>query len=44
VSCTENADGLLANLPGWSFIDWAPTWKTGNAPDGSALNAPNNLF
>jgi hypothetical protein len=44
VACYENADGLLANLPGWSFIDWVPTWKTGNAPDGSALSAPNNLF
>lgn len=44
VACYENADGLLANLPGWSFIDWVPSWKTGNAPDGKALSAPNNLF
>jgi hypothetical protein len=44
VAYYENADGLIANLPGWSFIDWVPSWKTGNAPDGSALNAPNNLF
>lgn len=30
-----NADGLLVNPPGWSFIDWAETWDFyGNAPDG----------
>ncbi len=44
VACYENADGLLTDLPGWSFMDWVPSWKTGNAPDGSGLSAPNNLF
>ena len=44
VAYYENADGLLENLPGWSFIDWVPAWKVGIAPEGAALNAPNNLF
>jgi len=29
-----NNDGLLADLPGWPFMDWVPQWKTGDAPDG----------
>ena len=41
-------DGLLANLPGWSFMDWVPRkgWEGGWAP-GSKTGAPNaelNLF
>lgn len=28
----KNEDGLLENLPGWSFIDWVPGWKTGMHP------------
>ena len=44
VACHENADGLVANLPGWSFIDWVPGWTRGMAPDGQGLCAPNNLF
>ena len=44
----ERADGLLANLPGWSFLDWVPRpgWEGGWAPgsrDGGA-NAELNLF
>jgi len=30
----RNADGLLENLPGWSFVDWVPEWPAGIAPDG----------
>ena len=22
-----NKDGLLENLPGWNFVDWAPEWR-----------------
>ena len=47
----ERADGLLCNLPGWSFMDWVPTWNRslsgpGVAPDGQGPrpNAINNLF
>jgi len=45
VACYEREDGLLDKLPGWSFIDWATSWKIGNAPDGDGgLSALNNLF
>ena len=42
------ADGLIANLPGWTFMDWVPRkgWEGGWAPgsrDGGA-NAEANLF
>ncbi|MCX7819908.1 MAG: alpha-L-rhamnosidase [Kiritimatiellae bacterium] len=41
----RNADGLLANLPGWSFMDWVPTWKVGIAPDGRfGVSSLNNLL
>ncbi|MBP5227009.1 MAG: hypothetical protein J6336_06460 [Kiritimatiellae bacterium] len=43
----ENAEGLLENLPGWSFMDWVPEWPHGNAPDGQrgqGISALNNLF
>ena len=42
----ERKDGLLENLPGWSFLDWVPGWKGGWAPgsqDGG-VNAELNLF
>jgi len=45
----ENADGLLENLPGWSFMDWVENpqpFKTGVAPDGDVgqgVSALNNL-
>ena len=41
-----NKDGLLENLPGWSFMDWVPEWDTyGNAPDGRlGLSSLNNLL
>lgn len=40
-----NADGLLEALPGWSFMDWVPGWKTGYAPDGQhGMSALNNLL
>ena len=47
----EGPDGLLRNLPGWSFMDWVPEWRTspmrsGVAPDGETERpcALNNLF
>jgi alpha-L-rhamnosidase len=43
----ENDKGLLANLPGWSFMDWVPEWRNGVAPDGvfgEGVNAEANLF
>jgi len=41
-----NKDGLLENLPGWSFMDWVPEWDVhGNAPDGRlGLSSLNNLL
>ena len=43
----ENADGLLENLPGWSFMDWVGSWKNGSAPrgeSGQGVSALNNLL
>lgn len=44
----ENADGLLENLPGWSFMDWAVDWPNqGTTPDsrfGYGVSAEINLF
>ena len=43
----ENAEGLLENLPGWSFVDWAEGWRRGNPPGGlvgEGVNAELNLF
>ncbi|MCQ2391683.1 MAG: hypothetical protein MJ240_09695 [Kiritimatiellae bacterium] len=43
----ENADGLLENLPGWSFMDWVKGWDIGNAPNGKpgqGVSALNNLL
>ena len=44
----EREDGIIHNLPGWSFMDWVPSgeWRKGWAPgsyDGGA-NAEMNLF
>jgi alpha-L-rhamnosidase len=40
-----NSDGLLADLPGWSFMDWVPQWHVGYAPDGEhGVSALNNLL
>ena len=41
-----NEEGLLENLPGWSFQDWVEGWDFyGNAPDGRlGLSAVNNLL
>lgn len=40
-----NHDGLLGNLPGWSFMDWVPQWPVGIAPDGAhGVSALNNLL
>lgn len=46
IALLENRDGLLENLPGWSFIDWVPSWHAGVAPDGNATpaSAINNLY
>lgn len=44
----ENADGLLENLPGWSFMDWVVGWDwDGTAPGGrfgDGVNAEANLL
>ena len=42
----ENGDGLLSGLPGWSFVDWVPSWQSGNAPDGDTAqpSAVNNFY
>lgn len=43
----ENEQGLLENLPGWNFVDWANEWRTGVAPDGrtgEGVSAPANLL
>ena len=42
-------DGLLRNLPGWSFVDWAPEWndRRGVPPggrSGEGASAPANYF
>ena len=45
----ENAEGLLENLPGWSFMDWvsgSQPFNGGVAPDGDVgqgVSALNNL-
>lgn len=40
-----NGEGLLADLPGWSFMDWVPQWHAGYAPDGEhGVSALNNLL
>lgn len=40
-----NRDGLLESLPGWSFMDWVPQWRNGDAPDGTkGVSALNNLL
>ena len=43
----EDADGLLARLPGWSFMDWPEQYAGGCAPWSRASSGPNseiNLF
>ncbi len=46
----ENEDGLLENLPGWSFIDWVlspKSWFAGIPPNGQpghGVNSQSNLF
>ena len=41
-----NDEGLLVNLPGWSFQDWVEGWNWhGTAPDGMyGLSSVNNLL
>ena len=40
-----NSEGLLHDLPGWSFMDWVPQWNVGYAPDGEhGVSALNNLL
>jgi hypothetical protein len=34
-------DGLLGDLPGWSFVDWVPNWSNGIPPDGDAGSIVN---
>ena len=44
----ERADGVLANLPGWTFMDWVPRkgWEGGWAPGArnGGANAEANLL
>ncbi len=42
----RNADGLLEDLPGWSFVDWSEPWGwLGLAPDGRrGCSVVNNLL
>lgn len=50
----EDADGLLANMPGWCFMDWVKDWPksspdfpTGVAPcgaSGQGVSSLNNLL
>ncbi len=44
----ENKDGLLANPPGWTFMDWTEGWVgNGTAPgtfEGDGLTSELNLF
>ena len=41
----RNAEGLLDQLPGWSFMDWVPQWRNGCAPDSqTGVSALNNLL
>ncbi|MFP4146073.1 MAG: alpha-L-rhamnosidase C-terminal domain-containing protein [Phycisphaeraceae bacterium] len=39
----RDESGLVADLPGWSFMDWVPGWEKGYAPDGRTVSALNNL-
>ena len=32
IEANMGADGLVRDLPGWSFVDWVPEWKSGVAP------------
>ncbi len=43
----EDDDGLLADLPGWPFVDWVPGWKNGVASEWQPrgfTNAIHSLF
>ncbi len=30
-----NDDGLIAQVPGWQFMDWVPGWEAGMPPDAA---------
>lgn len=42
----ETTEGLVANLPGWNFHDWAewPFGSHGGCSEAEGTNAVNNLF
>ncbi len=44
----ENADGLIANPPGWNFMDWVVGWETGGTVpgtyEGEGVTSELNLF
>lgn len=46
VALRADSTGIIASLPGWSFMDWVGDWPQGVSPDGeSALpGALNNLY
>ena len=31
--------GLFTAMPGWNFVDWVPTWDTGEPPSHNGLSA-----
>ena len=40
-----NPHGLLANLPGWNFVDWVPGWASGMPPgDACAPGKPQAIY
>lgn len=34
IEACVDADGLVRDLPGWSFMDWVPEWNFGVSPGG----------
>ena len=49
IAAYARPDGLLEDLPGWSFVDWAPEWaaRRGVPPGGLAgegASAPASFF
>ena len=39
----EDAEGLLSNMPGWSFVDWVKDWSNAN-PEAPVGCAPSGRF
>ena len=50
LSMFEDADGLLSDMPGWSFVDWVNEWKrtspetpVGCVPSGRSGNGESSI-